>query len=596
MFSFDSIIVIIVLIFILVSLYDEIIGPAFTFVVGVVVLGIFQILTIDEILAGFSNEPMILVIMLLLVGDVIHKTGVINGFFEQRMYRARTPRGFLLKVITPMAGLSAFVNNTPLVAILIPFVQTWSQRLKQPASKLLIPLSIAIILGGNMTLIGTSNNLIANSLVKEQKIVEGFTSLHFLDFLWVGLPMFILGMIYLLLFSQKLLPNRREPISAIGGNQREYLVEARIQSQGQLVGQTIPESALLNLKGLSLLEVRSHRRDTIARIPSTDLFYQLSEGDILLFTGNTSAVSELIDTFKGIELLEVGQFLRNDQTEVIEVVVSHNSTLISKTVRECMFRRKYDAVVLGIHRNGEKIEEKTSNIKIKAGDAVLLLAGPGFNVRADETSDFYHLRRVRKIQRPGTLKSILVLGGLALVILLNVFGWIKLIMGVAVYLMVLLLTKTASPKEVVKSLDYNLGLIIAMTMALGTAMFNTGLADQFAMGIISIFEPVGLVGIMAGLYLVTMLLAAYVNNKAALTLIFPVALLTAVNLKVNPTMFILLITSASMGTFITPHGYQTNLMVYGPGGYRYKDFFWFGLPLTILNMAVAILVLIVVFT
>lgn len=590
--TLEQLIVLFTLIAVLISLYFEFIGAAFTFVLAVVFLGLTQILTTAEILEGFSNEPMLLVIMLLLVGEVVRRTGAINGFFEVMMNRAKTTRGFIFKVIGPMAGLSAFLNNTPLVAIMIPFAQTWSHKMRIPASKLMIPLSFGIILGGNVTLIGTSNNLIVNSLVRDQKIIAGFESLNFFDFAWIGLPMLVLGMIYLWLFSNRLLPVREPAIDRFSAHQREYMVEAIIKPDSHLIGQTILQSGLLDLKGLSLMEI-THQKpgEDDSRIASTDTLYQLSSGDALIFTGNTSSITELIDHYEGIALQEIGMFARKEHLEVVEVVVSHNSPLTSKTVREIRFRQRYGAVVLGIHRNGEKLMEKTADIKIRPGDVILLLADPGIRDRTEESGDFYHLQQVRQIQKPGPVKSIMILGGLILVIVLSVIGLIKLIMGVAVYLMVLLLTKIANPKEVFRSLDYNLGLIVVMTLALGTAMYKTGLAGKFAWSMIDIMRPFGLVGIFAGLYITTALLAAYVNNKAALTLVFPIALLTAHNLNLNPVPFALLITSASMGVFITPHGYQTNLMVYGPGGYRFKDFLPIGLPLTVLNMVVAITVL-----
>jgi di/tricarboxylate transporter len=614
--TLPQLITLLTLAFVLLSLYFEWIGAAFTFVLAVIFLGLTKVLTTTEILEGFSNEPMMLVIMLLLVGEVIRKTGAINGFFESMMNRAKTTRGFIFKVIAPMSAVSAFINNTPLVAIMIPFVHTWTQRMRIPASKLMIPLSFGIILGGNITLIGTSNNLIISSLIHDQKIITGFQNINFFDFAWVGLPMMIIGLTYLWLFSDKLLPRREPAIERFTTNQREYMVEAIIRPGSHLISQTIPQSGLLELKGLSLMEVLSspllHKEgagggtsnagggisnegEDAARIASTNQTYRLSSGDTLLFTGNTNSITELIDRYDGIAMQEIGMFAKKERLEVVEVVVSHNSPLSTKTVREIRFRQRYGAVVLGIHRNGEKMMEKTADIRIRPGDVILLLADPGIRDRTEESGDFYHLQQIRQIQKPGAIKSIMILGGLILVIGLSVAGLIKLIMGVAVYLMVLLLTKIANPKEVFKSLDYNLGLIIVMTLSLGTAMYKTGLAEKFAWSMIDVMRPFGLLGILAGLYLTTALLSAYINNKAALTLVFPVALLTAHNLNLNPLPFALLIASASMGIFITPHGYQTNLMVYGPGGYSFRDFLPIGLPLTVVNMVVAIGVLYLVY-
>ncbi|HBB93243.1 MAG TPA: SLC13 family permease [Bacteroidales bacterium] len=615
--SLPAILTLIVLLFILASLYFEILGPAFTFVIGVVVLTIFGVLTPKEMLAGFANEQVLVIIMLLLVGDVIRKTGVMDPWFDRLFRGTKSRKGFLLKMMLSVAAISAFMNNTPLVAIMMPYVRNWSRRNQINASKFLIPLSYATILGGCATLIGTSTNLVINGMVLDQKIIPDMKPLGMFDFAWVGIPMIILGVMYLYFFSNRLLPDTQASIDKLTGHEREYMVEAVIHPGSALVGCSIPNSGLLNLKGLSLLEIRSGvekwksdnvitpepitlshfhiSTSNIRRIPSTSPEYIIAPGDLLFFTGNTHAVTELLDGYEGISLVEVGMFLNQEQTEVNEVVVSHNSSLISKTVAECTFRRRFDAVVLGIHRNGVKLMEKTADIRLHAGDVVLLLAGNGFQTRAEDTRDFYLLGSVREIQRPGLLKSLIILGGLALVVILSVLGVVKLIMGITVLLMALLVTKIANPKDVAKSIDYDLGLIIVMALALGTAMIKTGLAGSVAWGVINLTRPLGIIGVMTGLYAVTALLAAYITTKAAAALIFPIALSAALNMGLNPLPFVLITAFASAATFITPHGYQTNLMVYGPGGYRFKDFFRIGLPLTVLYMGVAIGILHLVF-
>ncbi len=591
MLSFDAILVILVIIFILVSLYDEIIGPAFTFVTGVVILTLFGVLTPKEMIAGFSNQQVLVIIMLLLIGDVIRKTGVIDGLFDAIFRKTNSPKGFLIKMMLPVAAFSSFLNNTPLVAIMMPYVQNWSKRHNIPVSKFLIPLSYAAILGGTATLIGTSTNLIVNGLLEDQTIVPDLHSIGMFEFSWVGVPMIFIGIAYLYFFSGKILPSRESHTDTLTTNTREYMVEAVITAKSTLVGKTIPESGLIELQGLSLAEVNRGP----ARIASTNNWITLAKDDILIFTGNTHAVSELVDTFKGLRIPEIGQFLKTEQTEVTEVVVSHNSPLVGKTVRSIMFRRRYDAVVLGVHRNGEKLKVKTADIKLKPGDVILLLVGNAFKERIEDTHDFYPLQTIREISKVKLLTALLILGGLVAVIVLSAIKLFTLFEGLSVYLLVLLLTKTANPKDVAKSLDYNLGMIIVMALALGTAMTKTGLADYIAWGVISATKPFGVIGVMLGIYLVTSILAAYITTKAAAAIIFPIALTTAVNLGVNPMPFVLITAFASAATFITPHGYQTNLMVYGPGGYKFKDFLRIGLPLTIIYMLVAITILYIVY-
>ena len=225
----DQYILYLVLVFILISLYFNLIGPAFTFVIAVVVLGISGILTPREILGGFANEQIIIIIILLLIGDIIRKKGVLNVFFEKWIFNgSKSYPNFMARMTFMIAGSSAFLNNTPLVAVMMPYVSSWGKKHQIAASKLLIPLSYAAILGGTATLIGTSTNLIVNGMVADQILFPNFKSLGIFDFAWVGIPMTILGIIYLLIFANKLLPNNEDSLEKVVSNRREYLVDIRI--------------------------------------------------------------------------------------------------------------------------------------------------------------------------------------------------------------------------------------------------------------------------------------------------------------------------------------------------------------------------------
>ena len=237
----SSFLVLLVLAFILISLYLEIIGSAFTFVVGVVFLGITGVLTPKEMLAGFANEQILVIIMLLLIGDVIRKTAVMEPLFDRLFRGTKSGRGFLLKMMLPTAGLSAFMNNTPLVAIMMPYIQNWCRRNNLPPSKFLIPLSYATILGGCATLIGTSTNLIIAGMVNDQQQVPGMRPLNMFDFAWVGVPMIVIGILYLFLFSNRLLPDRKGLPDSLAGYERNYVVESENLEGIKIAGQLIRE-------------------------------------------------------------------------------------------------------------------------------------------------------------------------------------------------------------------------------------------------------------------------------------------------------------------------------------------------------------------
>lgn len=583
----DILIISIVLAFIIISLYTEIIGPAFTFLIGVIVLGFFGILTPKEILSGMANEQIAVIILLLLLGDIIRKTDIIDGLFDKVFRKTKSYRGFLIKMIVVVSGFSAFLNNTPLVAIMIPYVHNWSKRNNIKPSKLLIPLSYAAILGGCATLIGTSTNLIVNGLVTDQLIIPGLKPLELFDFTIVGLPMIFLGTIYLTLFGNKLLPDRKDVIADFSTKSREYLVEAQIRPNSKLIGKTIEGAGLRNLKGAFLVEITRGEQRLSAVSPSEIM----QEEDILVFAGDTESIAEMINSDTGLALTQIGMFVKKPHTEVLEIVVSHNSTLITKTVRQTGFRGKYDAAILAVHRNGERIPGKIGAVKLKAGDVLLLLAGDDFAKRSYDTHDFYLISKIREFRKLKLYKSLTLFGGVAAAIFLSAIGVISLFMALMILMIIILLLKIASPKDIPKSIDYNLAIIIVLSLAIGTAMIKTGMADIIANFIISVFKPFGPLGLLFGIFLITNLLASYITSKAAAAIIFPISVTAAINLGLPTTPFILIVAFAAAANFITPIGYQTNLMVYGPGGYSFKDYMKIGLPLTFIYMFTTVAIL-----
>jgi len=585
LFTFDQIIVLIVILFILVSLYKEYIGPAFTFLIGVLILGSFKILSPQEILNGFANEQIAVVVLLLLLGDIIRRTSLIDSLFNKIFGKNMSKRSFLLKMTSLVATMSAFFNNTPLVAIMMPYVSSWSKTNKIAPSKLLIPLSYAAILGGSATLIGTSTNLIVNGLVLDQKIFPNLEALHLFDFVYVGLPMAIIGILYLTFISNYLLPSHTANIEKYNKEAQNYIVETQIRTNSKLIGKTVEEAHLRNLEGLYLVEIirMNHRYKSIS--PEVILV----ENDILRFAGQTEMVADLIN-MDGLTFPEMGLLKRKKNTDIIEIVITHNSTLISKTVKEANFRGKYDAAIIGIQRNGERIAEKIGSIQLKAGDVLMLLAGNDLTNR-DDINDFYFISKVKELRQMEAYKAFILIGGTVAAIVFSALGFISLFLALMLLFIPILGLKIASPKDVHRNIDYNLILIIVMSLALGLAMVKTGVAELISNSIIDLFSSLGPIGILSGTYLITALLAAYITNKAAVAIIFPIALTLAQDLSVNPMPFILVVAFASAANFMTPIGYQTNLMIYGPGSYKFKDFFKIGFPLTIIYMAVTLLIL-----
>ncbi len=583
----DVIVVFVVIAFILMSLYREWMGAAFTFFIAVMVLGIFKILTPGEILEGFANEQIAVIIMLLLLGDAIRQTSVIEIFFARIFPASSSYRGFLARMMIWVGGFSAFLNNTPLVAVMMPYVHQWSQRNNISSSKLLIPLSYAAILGGCVTLIGTSTNLIVSGMVADQDIIADMPPLEMFDFVWVGLPMLVIGFAYLYFFSYKLLPDRQTAIDTFIKNDRKFLVEAVVKKGSRLIGLTISEADMKNENGLLLIEVI---RDNHL-ISLIDDNFVLQEGDLLRFAGDNTEVVNLLSETSELTLPSVGMMSKLKRSQVVEIVISHNSTLISKQVKDIYFRGKYDSALLAIHRNGERIIDKIDDLKLKAGDVLLLLAGDNFTSRIQNDIDFYVISKVKELRKPERYKIWVLFGGTLLAIFLAAIKLVPLFIGLLIVLAAINILKVVSAKDLPKNIDYNLGVIIALSLALGTAMMKTGVAAMIANLIISVFMPFGRVSMLLGIYLITAVLAAYITNKAAVAIVFPISITAAKNLGLDPMPFVLVVSFAAAANFITPIGYQTNLMVYGPGGYNFKDFFKIGLPLTLIYMAVTVAVL-----
>ncbi len=587
MVDFDQILVYIVILFIVISLYWDLIRPGFTFVIGVTVLGIFKILTPNEILAGMANEQIMVILLLLLVGDIFRQTSILDILFDKIFKKTKTYRGFIAKMFVIISPLSAFLNNTPLVALMMPYTQTWSNRNKSSISKLLIPLSYAAILGGCMTLIGTSTNLIVNGLVTDQKIVEGLPALNMFDFFWVGFPMLIIGFFYIFFLGNKMLPEREGLLDDFVSNQREYIVETIIKEGSPLHGKTIAEAKLRNLEGLYLFRIIRNNKHLMAE-PNVTI---LQENDILLFTGDTQSITQLLKKNPSIEIPSVGMFAKKGQTGIIEIVVSHNSSIINKTLKRENFRAKYDATAIAIHRNGERINGKIGMVQLKPGDTILLLTGPDFKKLMNQTKDFYTISKPQEIKRLGKFKTSLLVGGIIAVILLAALKVISLFMGLLVYVSLLNVFKITNPRKIGKTIDLQLGMIIAMALAIGNAMMKTGVAENFAQIVIHVFKPYGSIGLLAGIYLITAILAAFVTNVAAVAIVFPISLTLAHDLGLSYLPFVLAVSFAAAANFMTPIGYQTNIMIYGLGGYKFKDYLKIGGPLTAVYMIVAIIIL-----
>lgn len=538
------------------------------------VLITFGVLTGAEALAGFANEGLITVAAMFVVAAGINASGGAELIVTRLLGRPRKVRGAMWRMFSPVALLSGFLNNTPVVATMIPAVNSWSRKTGIAPSKLMIPLSYASILGGTTTLIGTSTNLVLNGQYRSLTGEEGFSLFSITA---VGLPVALLGLLFMWLFFPRLLPDRKqnEPF----GNMREFTLEVAVAMDGPLVGKTIEEAGLRHLVRVYLVEIE--RNGTIITAVPTE--ERLRGGDRLVFAGDTDAISDLL-RINGIvpsEESDASQPLLTDRAErrLVEAVVSPHCDAVGHAIRDARFRDRYGAAVLAVARNGERIKGNLGTIELEAGDTLLLEARPAFVTRQRYNKDFLLIndldteqpRHNRMYMAWAILLGLVLAAGLGLISMLN-----AALLGAAM----MLATGCCSVHQAEKSLDLTVLITIGASFALGAALDKSGAAVFLATNIIELSGGRPWL-ILVLTYITVSLLTETITNNAAAILMLPVVLGITATAGLNPTPFIFAIMMGASASFATPLGYQTNLMVYGPGGYTFLEFMRVGIPMNI---------------
>ena len=571
------------IVFLLSALYLEWFKPTVSFFIAILVFIFGGILTPSEALNGFANEQLAVIVLLLIISDIFKKSSVVNVLFHRLFSRSENVSSFKLGMMTVVASFSAFFNNTPLVSMMMPYTNNWAIKNKVAPSKLLIPLSYAAILGGCVTLVGTSTNLIVNGLA----IDAGFKSLSIFDFTTVGLPMMVIGIIYLLLFGNKLLPDTRSTKEDGNKGSREFFVETQIKANSKLINQTVESSGFRALKGLYLVEVV---RNDLSFSPVAPDFI-LRQDDALFFAGETKALEEIKEGSLGLTLPKIVDRLLGEKSSTNEVVVSFNSFLIGQKVKETDFRARFDAAIVAIHRNGERLSGKIGDMELNAGDVLLVFSGSNFISRAKNNRSFYILSHTEEPENINVKKVSLVFSALVFSVILSASTSVSLLLCLACVLLLGILLKIMPLNEIRKGLDFDLIILIAFGLAFGKAMMNSGASIYLADGFLLLQNYLSPTLFLMLIFLITNVLAAYITNKAAVAILFPISVSIAIQLGLNPIPFILIVSFGAAANFITPIGYKTNLMVYGSGGYNFKDFMKIGWPLTLIYMVVSSVIL-----
>ncbi|WP_027872796.1 SLC13 family permease [Spongiibacter marinus] len=550
---------------------------------GVTVLLLLGVLTPEEALAGMSNEGMVTVGVLFIVAQALSETGVVSWISNNVLGRPKSASAAQLRLMTPVAVFSSILNNTPVVAMLIPAVRDWAKRNGLSASQLMMPLSYAAIVGGTCTLVGTSTNLVVNGMMLQALPEQG---LGMFELAWIGVPCTVLVILFVLLFSRRLLPDRGGQDERFGDT-RQYIVEMLVEPGSPVVGQSIEEAGLRQLPGMFLVEIVRAQQIITAVSPNEKLF----ANDQLVFAGDVRSVVDL-KNIHGLKLAEKQVFkleAGNLNRCLVEVVISHNFPQLGRRVRDMRFRNHYGAVVIAVSRNGEQLKGKLGDIELEAGDTLLLEAHEDFVSNQRYSRDFLLVSAIensRPVRHEHRLRASLIMLGMVLGV---AFGWLSMLKAAFLAASLMILTRCIQANEARRSVDWQVLLVIASSIALGGAMEKTGAASAIAEGLVNIAAG-SPVATLAAIFLVTALFSAVISNLAAAVIVFPIALAASQQLEVSLLPFAVTLMMAASASFATPIGYQTNLMVYGPGNYRFTDFFKMGVPLTVLVGVMTLLI------
>jgi di/tricarboxylate transporter len=541
---------------------------------GVMLLLVAGVLTPAEALAGLSNEGMVTIGMLYIVTSGVQETGAMTGILARLLGRPRSVGVAQLSLMAPVAAASAFLNNTPLVAMFIGAVSDWAKKNRIAPSKLMLPLSYAAVIGGSTTLIGTSTNLVVNGmLIKE----TGHASLGMFDIAVVGVPLAVAVIAFVWLTSRWLLPDRQSAVAQME-NSRSYIVEMLVDADSPLLGRTIEEAGLRHLPGLFLMEIERGSNS----LPAVSPQERLEARDRLIFTGLAESIVDL-QKIRGLTPAtdQVFKLRAAGERCLVEAVVSNSCPLVGRTVREGRFRTRYNAAVIAVARNGEQLRQKIGDVELRAGDTLMLLTHPAFVDQQRNSRDFYLVSTVENSQRPRHEKAGVALAIIAAMVVAVTLGWTSMLTASMMAAAAIVITGCTTSSTARRAVDWQVLLTIAAALAVGKALEKSGAAQHIADQITALGVGDPRLALVA-VYVITVLFTELITNNAAAALMFPIAIATAHTIGVDFMPFVIAVLFAASASFATPIGYQTNLMVMGPGGYRFADYLRAGIPVSIL--------------
>lgn len=571
----DAVITVVVLAGLLAGLATGRVPPAAGVIGSGVVLLLTGVITPEQAFSGFANDAVITIAALYVVAHAVQRAGVLDAAVRRLMPADAPTRTVLGRLLVPVAAASAVLNNTPIVAASAPAVFTWSTARGHPPSRYLMPLSYATILGGTLTTIGTSTNLVVSGLLAER----GLPAFGLFTLTPISLPVAVFGVALLVVSAARLLPDRAAPGGAVAARPREHMASFRVTAGGDMAGRRIADAGLRHLTDGYLATIQRGDRTRVAAHSDT-----LQTGDVVTFVGAPDGLAAVLE-LAGLEPAEAGPLADyGGSTELLEAIIGAESALVGRTLADIGFRERYAAAVLSVHRDGQPLTGRLGTQALRAGDALLLFSEAGFKARWGSRDDFALLVPLARPQRSVDGNRVrLTVAVVAATVVSAAAGIVPILYASLFAVLVLIALRVLTVAQARDAVDVDVLLVVGGSFALGSAMDVSGLADAVAGLATGAAGLGGRLGGVVAVILATMLLTEPLSNAAAAALMLPVSLQVAGQLDADPVMFAAGVAIAASTSFLTPIGYQTNTMVYGLGGYRFGDYARLGLPLTLLS-------------
>lgn len=585
-----------IILLMIISLVKEIMRPGLILFSALVIFLVADILTTEEALSGFSNKGMITVALLFLVSEGVKESGVLNKLGRVILPKKRKPiPRLLMQIMIPVSAISAFLNNTPVVIIFAPMLKKWADKLSLPSQKFLIPLSYAAIFGGTCTLIGTSTNLLVHGMMLDR----GMAGLGMFELAKVGLFIVFFGFLYMNIFSNRLLPGEKIPRFSFPNDTREYYFDLYLPTNSNYIGKEIEKR---RLPGLNEFSVRTVIRDgKHIRISNTP--FLLEADDKLIVAGSSEDVGYLTQSsnIKLRALQNVNPDFLKKSLRQVEVVIAPRFPGIQRTLGEFDFFGHYNAVVMAVHRNGERITTNLENLEFKAGDNLMLLTTEDFTRYWGESRVFYMASEIGEMDDSKDKRRRWIAMGLVVFMIAGATAGryipiqakndFDMFFFAAITVVLMAMMKVFTPKKYTKPINWDVLITIAAAIGISRALQNSGAADFIAHSTINLSKGFGPLGVLVAIFIITNVFTEIITNNAAAAITFPIALAAATQLGVDPKPFFITICVAASASFSTPIGYQTNLIVQSIGNYKFSDYWKIGLPLNIMALIISMLVI-----